>query len=624
MRKEIKIATSVLLALIAVELVLFVYLFVERGGEQLALDLRHEIGSLVEKTGLIYEDDDAEERRAGEAALSSINDDEYGNPDEFFQIDENDPPGTEPTSPWMDIGYPAPEDSQYIEETLSPEEALARGTPIADIIWPTDEIPPEYEDQVTSDNFPWNQDGDTAYPAPGSASSGMGENQWNSGYPAPENPTYTPVPSISADTPTPPPPTTAPPAPTATLTPLAEPAATQPPAASPTLTPTQAVVLTEPAATQAAEATLPVAATHTPTIMPADENQPTAVTETPDYNPAAPVYTPTPTIQAAAPTLTANIPADFLSAVPVAGSPPQLDGLNSDTTWAAAPEYTVVTTGGANASATRVTLKAAYDKDRVYFLLTWADPTNSFLINPWEKLPDGSWKKQIGADNAGGDENVFYEDKLALYWPINSIPDFNTRGCFTACHTGDSTAAKPYGSKFTSESGQKIDAWIWKSVRGAGQADDQYLDNTPYSTKSPQAGRKADPRTGGGYRANQSEESKIPAFMLPGGGDRTGAPGFIADSAKIPFEDGLFKPGDRLPSIITAPFEGDRGDINAGWRYDKGIWTLEISRKRVTGSAYDVQFSDLSQTYFFGLATFDNTQIRHAYHEAAIALRFKP
>ncbi len=47
-----------------------------------------------------------------------------------------------------------------------------------------------------------------------------------------------------------------------------------------------------------------------------------------------------------------------------------------------------------------------------------------------------------------------------------------------------------------------------------------------------------------------------------------------------------------------------------------------MSRKLVTGSKTDVQFDKLDGTYDFGLATFDNAQVRHAYNMGALHLKF--
>jgi hypothetical protein len=47
-----------------------------------------------------------------------------------------------------------------------------------------------------------------------------------------------------------------------------------------------------------------------------------------------------------------------------------------------------------------------------------------------------------------------------------------------------------------------------------------------------------------------------------------------------------------------------------------------ISRKLKTGSKTDVQFDNLDGTYEFGLATFDNAQVRHAFQVGALKLKF--
>ena len=47
-----------------------------------------------------------------------------------------------------------------------------------------------------------------------------------------------------------------------------------------------------------------------------------------------------------------------------------------------------------------------------------------------------------------------------------------------------------------------------------------------------------------------------------------------------------------------------------------------MARKLVTGSKFDVQFANLDAEYAFGLALFDNAQVRHAFHMGAIKLKF--
>ena len=52
-----------------------------------------------------------------------------------------------------------------------------------------------------------------------------------------------------------------------------------------------------------------------------------------------------------------------------------------------------------------------------------------------------------------------------------------------------------------------------------------------------------------------------------------------------------------------------------------------MKRKLVTtgenAETQDVQFNDLSQSYPFGVAVFDNSQINHIYHRGVLNLEFK-
>ncbi len=58
------------------------------------------------------------------------------------------------------------------------------------------------------------------------------------------------------------------------------------------------------------------------------------------------------------------------------------------------------------------------------------------------------------------------------------------------------------------------------------------------------------------------------------------------------------------------------------WLNNDGKWTLEYGRKLITGSKYDVQFSDLKKGYAFGTAIFDNAQTRHSFETGASRLIF--
>ena len=302
-------------------------------------------------------------------------------------------------------------------------------------------------------------------------------------------------------------------------------------------------------------------------------------------------------------------------------APPPMEPAMGDA-WKDAPALSVKVVGGKNlpGGSTEVTVRSVYAGDTIYFLMQYKDPTQSSQRSPWVKQADGSWKKLKDPDDKGGDNNKYYEDKMAMIWNISS-PAFEAKGCMAACHTGQ---GKPFGNKYLPNQGEKADIWHWKSVRtgSIGQIDDQYLDATQYDKdKFPEAGRKSDPKTGGGYADNVSDDKKGPKFALKG--NQPAPPYWIVDSEKEALDESKYKAGDEVPGIIVAPFSGDRGDVAVRWTYKDGVRTLEIARKLVTGSEFDVQFNDLKKQYAFGVAVFDNAQVRHAYTPGVLKMVFE-
>ena len=314
-----------------------------------------------------------------------------------------------------------------------------------------------------------------------------------------------------------------------------------------------------------------------------------------------------------------SLPANTLGVVKVSAAP-QIDAV-VDAAWAKAQAVKVPVSGGANNGSTTVEIKALYTTDTVYFLAQWADPTESTRRSPWQKQADGTWKKISDPNDKGGDNNLVYEDKVSFIWNINnSISGFNEQGCMVTCHPGE---GKPFGNMYTANAGETGDIWHWKSVRTGpnGQIDDQFLDSTRYdAAKTPEAGRKSDPKTGGGYVDNLTADKTLPQFALPG--NKPAPPYWILDSEKVAFDGSKYAAGQEVPGIIVAPFTGDRGDITAKSVYKDGKYTLEWSRKLKTGSQYDVQFDSLDVGYAFGVATFDNASVRHAFSGGVYKLTF--
>jgi len=317
-------------------------------------------------------------------------------------------------------------------------------------------------------------------------------------------------------------------------------------------------------------------------------------------------------------------------------SPPSINGIADDTHWHNASNIRVLLdeqpyepdNGYKGMKKTTVTVQALYDERNLYMKFEWKDKTNSLNRFPWEKQKNGQWKQLKNLDSTLH-ENTYYEDKLAVYWNI-SERGFTKKGCDKSCHMAED--GKLEGLTDTS-SGRHytkdgfLDEWHWKATRTNinAQMDDGYLDSE-HNTND-KWGRHADDKTGGGYYNNVLKDNKnTPAWM----NEKTQAAAgnkpiyHLVDAEKNPFKD-LFEPGDRLPGIVTAPFEGSRGDITAKAVWNDGIWTLEIKRKLITESKnnqQDLQFTDLTQTYSFGITAFDNSQIAHVHHTGSLTLAF--
>jgi hypothetical protein len=328
---------------------------------------------------------------------------------------------------------------------------------------------------------------------------------------------------------------------------------------------------------------------------------------------------------AACKSVEAPTPPNTLVASKVSAAPDPTAGA-SDRAWASAKPISVELTGGKNFGGkgeTKATLKAVYSADTLYMLVQYADPTHSTRRGPYQKQADGSWIKLKDPADKGGDDNTYYEDKWAFIWPIdNSIKKFDTEGCAAMCHEGQ---GKPYGNKYTTSEGELGDIWHMKGSRTApmGFVDDQYVDHTRYDPKAtPNAGRKSDPSTTTEYNNFPLVAGK-PQFM-----DRDGKPlgaggtSYIKRGSEVPFDDTRFRAGDEVASYIVNPLQGDRADVKVTLTWSNGVYTSVVSRKLVTGSKYDVQFSNLATRYPFGFAAFDNAQVRHATSDDPLYLVF--
>lgn len=341
-------------------------------------------------------------------------------------------------------------------------------------------------------------------------------------------------------------------------------------------------------------------------------------------------------------------------------APPSIDG-TVDAMWASHPELQFSTavpevTGDVFRGYTGniipwVKMKAAYDNDNIYFLVQWADPTQSLKRSPWYFDPATKrWAQESGTFGFTSSpyRPPFYEDKISFLWNINSsVNGWNTGTCYKSCHTG-LPSADGSSRHFTNYSTEKIDMWHWKSVRGGVNAGNQIHDQ--YQDNSYPNGRKADP--GVDVYQNNSQtlnqpgvgNVSVPKYVIPGRSDygwimnsevtagtaklvtaidangvltlsdaTTIDPNVGTDYQRI----GTYSSGGigskAIPGVtLNDSYTGSMGDIPCKAVWSNGSWTMEFKRAlKTTDNVYDIDFTSLSDQYF-GFAIFENSQIAHS------------
>jgi hypothetical protein len=266
---------------------------------------------------------------------------------------------------------------------------------------------------------------------------------------------------------------------------------------------------------------------------------------------------------------------------------------------------------GMDAGRTPLELRALHDGNELFVRAVWADDDEEYRYWPWKKTDDGWEYMQTSAN----DECRCYEDKFSLVFPIQPDGDFERFGCAASCHMHSDYG---WGYKGT---GRLIDVWHWKSARtgSVGQVDDKYWDRADFDNKD--IGRHGDPKEGGGYVKNRSEDKDHPLF-LPDSPDAVSR-GAIPKERAVEYTEAAgsaITPGTIVPGVVTDAFVGDRGNVTCVSEHKDGRWTLLIRRPLKTESAYDVQFVP-GRRHAFGCAAFDHSGKRHAYALPVFHLR---
>lgn len=339
---------------------------------------------------------------------------------------------------------------------------------------------------------------------------------------------------------------------------------------------------------------------------------------------------------------------------------PTIDGLG-EALWLQATPLTVAVAGGWSA-ATSVSVRAMYDESYLYMYLRWSDNEASYRRTPWIKNADGSWTQQLAKPNpvdgttwqayiAANGGAAFdreapqfaYEDKFALIWNTygaSTVPAFETVGCASVCHdpannggpgTTYNSARKDFAAKkYTTVAGQILDLWHWKMVRQNmnKKMDDQNVRYwVPVNDASAGDGGRAADVGAGGYRNNPAVNGR-PTYKSASFGLLPSIFSW-AESDTLRMTDAevaALPTGTMVANMITSPVTGVRADVDAVGVYSPvaKAWTLEIRRRLSTGDGNDVQFSDLTKTYKWGVALFDNAQIEHSISGVPLSLKFKP
>ena len=258
---------------------------------------------------------------------------------------------------------------------------------------------------------------------------------------------------------------------------------------------------------------------------------------------------------------------------------------------------------GMDAGRTQLTLWALHDGKDLFVKAEWADDDEDYGYWPWKKT-DGGWEYM---QTSAKDECRCYEDKFSLVFPIEPDGDFERFGCASSCHVD-----QEYGWGYKGSS-RMIDVWHWKAARTgpAGQVDDKYWSEADFTNKD--VGRHGDPKDGGGYVKNRSDDTDHPLF-LPDSSDAVFHGSFPKEHAVRYTEEAgeAIDAGTIVPGVATDRFLGDRGNVSCESDYRDGRWTLYIRRALNTGSTYDVQFVPGGR-YAFGCGAFDHAGKRHAY-----------
>jgi len=260
----------------------------------------------------------------------------------------------------------------------------------------------------------------------------------------------------------------------------------------------------------------------------------------------------------------------------------------------------------------QVSVRAAYDDERIYFLLQWADATPDRERRPWSYDPAGAaaWT----ADRAVEEDRAYLSFDVARSFPVH-----DTLGCAAACHLNGPVGAPPPGTapgslppaylaQFTMHTGadsERVDSWTWRaaSTDPYGLADDQFWSSqrisgdcdAPATCWTDCLLSPPGPACNGAPGWSWNLASGLPAWLAAGAsgdGDPDLSPSYLYLAGQgLPGWDPTFEAlamlsaptttpaaAATLPGIVRQAPSAHRDDVRAAGAWKDGAWTVELSR----------------------------------------------
>jgi hypothetical protein len=260
-----------------------------------------------------------------------------------------------------------------------------------------------------------------------------------------------------------------------------------------------------------------------------------------------------------------------------------------------------------------VKMQALYSDTDIWFRFQWSDATNNNLPSQW--VWDGA--KWTNVHNMS--------DRLALYWEITPVADFEARGCLANCHKPDGQTIDKW-FMIAPNAGDNENLWQWTAASSGvmGQVNDYTLKGAqsgdPTSSTYRESAIVADPITAGsGTVSNTNATANGPKDMQDPSKPTTYGPNQIAVSEVMALDVTKLKAGDKISTSELRPTAGDRAVVDAKTTYASGQYTVVFHRKLDTGSPDDTKFV-AGKTFPFGVGVWDNldqedhTVTQTAYH----------